>query len=1223
MTRAIMMMVLGLAMAVVFLPALGQVDNASAKEVTEMEIVPTEDFTLPLDDPDLNYLESREYENGQGDMLKLTFDDGSTEMYPCVGESWSFKKDGKRIELMIDDWVDEPEEFVEGESYLANIFVYTSPSELGIPRGAYLKPISVKIVGGEPAASIEAIELSINPDNGLQLTETDNGFYDDIRIHCHQGDTLVVYYSNGEVETIEADEDGNFYNEDNIHIGVYFYWVKAEGVEFDDVGRLRGKSGESYDAYAYTYERPLIHSSDEEVFATDSDMEPVKFPVTIAGYEWDIDYDWADDYSSVTATAVRKDDPSITKTETVNTTSEITKYPNDTEMGVTTYTAEFKRTPFTTQTKPVANIPLRDFIITGGEEGTDFTYTDGVLTFLKNGAYSVRMRTGVTETSDRIVIDAKGTTDNITGAPSDPAFSSIDLTLDGVTVTTTGNGAHGLFMDTRYRKTPFNCNLVLKGKNTFTSDKSPWYSGFSHLWNLTIDADSGTTDDTLELTDGSDGQFDLYNFTLNSGKFKLISGQLSSNKVTTIVDGEFVVDSSEEAGSVYCNDAFIMKGGKVNVTNSGSRCINVAGTQTEAGNGVVITGGDLTLTSSGTSGAATIIAGDRQQKNIVIDTTGTVTINTKHYGISTFNGGNVTMKNGSLKINGGEAGIALDSRSGKLFVEGGETEIQSTNALRLNNEDKKVNFGETYIHKNYAGQTAEDRTPTGDAEILPVSVGSVKIAQPYLLIIPAEPITYDLDGGALEEGAANPDVYTKIDTITLKNPTKEGYDFLGWTGTDLTEPTQTVTIPEESTGPRSYKANYGQATFKYVAGMGGSVSPKSETVKSVTGEAAGSTATPSEDYEFIAWTDEEGVTVSTSPAFAPQKVDGKYVSATYIANFQKSGGNEIALIPPAPDMTYNGQPQTAYSDAEGYTVENGTAADAGTHKAVLTPREGYVWADGTTGSKEISYTIARATLTATYVGETIEWYNKPAMKVTVTGFVNGETAKTAKDYKAPKATAPNYKPHKTYNVKPSGGSAANYTFKYVSGKLNVKCTTVIIATAKAGKSQATLSWTEVPGATGYKIYGSKCGKPYKLMKTLKGQKTLKTTIKKLKKSTYKFYVVAYRTQGGKTIKLSTSPSMHIIINNAVKGHSNPTGIKVDKTSVTVNAGKTAKVKGTIVCKKKPLGKDHVGYVRYKSSDIHIAKVDAGGKITGVMKGTCKVYVYTQNGIWKAVKVTVK
>ena len=70
-------------------------------------------------------------------------------------------------------------------------------------------------------------------------------------------------------------------------------------------------------------------------------------------------------------------------------------------------------------------------------------------------------------------------------------------------------------------------------------------------------------------------------------------------------------------------------------------------------------------------------------------------------------------------------------------------------------------------------------------------------------------ITYDLDGGALAEGVTNPATYTiESDAITLNNPTKTGYTFAGWTGTDLTGATTTVTIAAGSTGNRAYTAQW-------------------------------------------------------------------------------------------------------------------------------------------------------------------------------------------------------------------------------------------------------------------------------------------------------------------------------------------------------------------------------------------------------------------------------
>ena len=56
-------------------------------------------------------------------------------------------------------------------------------------------------------------------------------------------------------------------------------------------------------------------------------------------------------------------------------------------------------------------------------------------------------------------------------------------------------------------------------------------------------------------------------------------------------------------------------------------------------------------------------------------------------------------------------------------------------------------------------------------------------------------ITYDLDGGTADD---NPTGYTvETETFTLKNPTRPGYIFSGWSGTGLTgEDNLTVTIPK-------------------------------------------------------------------------------------------------------------------------------------------------------------------------------------------------------------------------------------------------------------------------------------------------------------------------------------------------------------------------------------------------------------------------------------------
>ena len=74
-------------------------------------------------------------------------------------------------------------------------------------------------------------------------------------------------------------------------------------------------------------------------------------------------------------------------------------------------------------------------------------------------------------------------------------------------------------------------------------------------------------------------------------------------------------------------------------------------------------------------------------------------------------------------------------------------------------------------------------------------------------------ITYDLDYGTV--AGTNPTEYNITSSdITLINPTKTGYTFKGWSGTDLTgDGNKSVTIPAGSTGDRSYTANWTANTY--------------------------------------------------------------------------------------------------------------------------------------------------------------------------------------------------------------------------------------------------------------------------------------------------------------------------------------------------------------------------------------------------------------------------
>ena len=70
-------------------------------------------------------------------------------------------------------------------------------------------------------------------------------------------------------------------------------------------------------------------------------------------------------------------------------------------------------------------------------------------------------------------------------------------------------------------------------------------------------------------------------------------------------------------------------------------------------------------------------------------------------------------------------------------------------------------------------------------------------------------ILYMLNDGSLPEDQNNPETFTvESDTITLVNPSRLGYTFIGWTGDNGEVPQTTVVIAHGSTGNRNYVANY-------------------------------------------------------------------------------------------------------------------------------------------------------------------------------------------------------------------------------------------------------------------------------------------------------------------------------------------------------------------------------------------------------------------------------
>ncbi|MBO4862789.1 MAG: leucine-rich repeat protein [Eubacterium sp.] len=174
--------------------------------------------------------------------------------------------------------------------------------------------------------------------------------------------------------------------------------------------------------------------------------------------------------------------------------------------------------------------------------------------------------------------------------------------------------------------------------------------------------------------------------------------------------------------------------------------------------------------------------------------------------------------------------------------------------------------------------------------------------------------------------------------------------------------------------------------------------------------------------------------------------------------------------------------------------------------------------------------------------------------------------------------------------------------------------------ASVKKNSIKIKWQKIKGADGYIIYGNKCGSKMEYITTIKKATATSYTAKNLKKGTYyKYLVVAYKTTASGDKVITTSKSVHIVTTGGKKG--NPTSLKLKKSKFTLKKGKTAKIKASFKKKKKVA--THIAKFRYESTDPAVATVSKSGKVKAVGKGSCKINVYTQNGLMKTVSIKVK
>lgn len=181
-----------------------------------------------------------------------------------------------------------------------------------------------------------------------------------------------------------------------------------------------------------------------------------------------------------------------------------------------------------------------------------------------------------------------------------------------------------------------------------------------------------------------------------------------------------------------------------------------------------------------------------------------------------------------------------------------------------------------------------------------------------------------------------------------------------------------------------------------------------------------------------------------------------------------------------------------------------------------------------------------------------------------------------------------------------------------------------------GKSTSTkLTWSSVKGADGYCIYANRCNKgdkkyKWKCVKTIKSGNIVTYTHKNLIKNTgYKYRVGAYATINGKKVLIARSLILHSYTTASSPKYKNPSKVTVSNEKISLKEGKTKKVTAKIsgYTKGKKIS-NHVVKIRYIISDPAIASISLSGTIKAKKAGSCTIWACAQNGVRKAIKVTV-
>ena len=184
-------------------------------------------------------------------------------------------------------------------------------------------------------------------------------------------------------------------------------------------------------------------------------------------------------------------------------------------------------------------------------------------------------------------------------------------------------------------------------------------------------------------------------------------------------------------------------------------------------------------------------------------------------------------------------------------------------------------------------------------------------------------IAYDLDGGTVAL-PGNPGNYTvTTPTFTLIEPTKSGYTFTGWTGSNGTTAQKNISITLGATGNKNYKANWSENTYTITYAYAGGIAPATpnkatykitETPFSIANQPTRS------GYTFLGWTGDNGPT----PQLTVSVASGTTGNLNYLANWSSPNSYPISYDLDGGVVALPGNPTTYDVTTPNFTLINPT-----------------------------------------------------------------------------------------------------------------------------------------------------------------------------------------------------------------------------------------------------------------------------------------------------------